>query len=268
MDKASSLLPGGRFSRFEDFPTRNYDVLINAISAGSSEGRALFETLERWDWKMIDFARWHTCRACVNISSGAAYGDIFSSPAEENAVFAVAPNHITPNLRYGLVKFMCEQRHRVFEDLPLVDIRLFAFFTRYIDTDQPFFMSDVVKSIIGRTQLVTNASDFARDFAHPEDFLNLILLCAEKKLNGCFDLYSRAPIKKSEIIALFKERYGLRAEVGASWTSLSGDKANYFSRNRAAEAVGYEPLHDSKDVLLSEADSLISRERTKGDGHG
>jgi nucleoside-diphosphate-sugar epimerase len=259
VEKASRLLRDEEYSSFNDFPSRKYDILINAIAAGAASDGALFETLERWDWRMIDYARDNPTCACVSVSSGAVYGGGFSSPAVKETWFPLPPNKIEPGQRYGLVKLLCEQRHRAFSNLLLVDIRLFAFFTRYMDSNQPFFMSDVIKAICKRAPLLTQPSDFVRDFTHPEDFLNLILLCADKKLNGCFDLYSSAPIKKSEIIALFTERYGLKAEYGGSWISATGAKANYFSRNYAAAEIGYEPLHSSKDVLISEADSILAK---------
>jgi nucleoside-diphosphate-sugar epimerase len=259
MEKASRLLEDGEYSSFNDFPSRKYDILINAIAAGTTSDGALFETLERWDWRMIDYARDNPTCACVSVSSGAVYGGAFSSPAVKETCFSLSPNKIEPGQRYGLVKLLCEQRHRSFSYLPLVDIRLFAFFTRYMDLNQPFFMSDVIKAICNQAPLMTRPSDFVRDFAHPEDFLNLILLCADKRLNGCFDLYSRAPIKKSEIIALFTESYGLKTEYGGSWISVTGAKSNYFSRNYAAAEIGYEPRHSSKDVIISEAGLMIEK---------
>jgi nucleoside-diphosphate-sugar epimerase len=158
---------------------------------------------------------------------------------------------------YGLIKLLCEQRHRSFRDLPLVDLRLYAFFTRHMDFEQPFFMSDVMKAIRNSETLVTQTVDFYRDFAHPDDFADVIILCAEKKVNAAYDLYSRGPIKKSEILTAFAERYGLRHSCGETWQSLTGSKSHYFSRYEKAAELGYAPRFSSRDVLIGEADAIV-----------
>ena len=256
-EKAEKYLPYGGFSGFKQFPSRQYDILINAIAAGPGHGRQLFKTLEKWDWRMIEFAKEHPKCSCVSISSGAVYGNDFSRPADESSAFTLNPNQVEQSQLYGLIKFMCEQRHRAFYDLPLVDLRLFAFFTRHMDFEQPFFMSDVIKAVQNNEVLATQELDFHRDFSHPEDLADLIYLCAEKKVNAGYDLYSKSPIKKSEILNAFEERYGLRHSCGEVWQSLTGSKGYYFSNNRKAAEIGYEPKFTSLDVLLDEADFIF-----------
>jgi len=255
--KAEKYLPSGDFSGFGDFPSRKYDILINVISAGAVEERFLFEALETWDWRMIGYAKENPKCVCVSISSGSAYGNDFSSPAGENAAFTIYPNMVEKSQVYGLIKLLSERRHRAYYDLPLVDLRMFAFYTRYMDFDQPFFMSDVVKALKNNDVLVTQAVDFYRDFAHPDDLADLIILCAEKKMNTVYDLYSKAPVKKSEILSAFEERYGLRHTCGEAWQSLTGSKAMYFSKHKKAAETGYEPKFSSLDVLLNETDFIM-----------
>jgi hypothetical protein len=261
IEKAKSCLPSNGFSSFSQFPSRKYDILINGISAGAVHECFLFETLEKWDWRMIEFAKEHPKCCCVSISSGAAYGRDFYAPADEETSMTLYPNNVEKNQVYGLIKLMCEQRHRSFHDLPLVDLRLFSFFTRHMDLDQPFFLSDVIKAIRNGDVLVTQESDFYRDFTHPDDFADLICLCAEKKVNAGYDLYSKSPIKKSEILDAFAERYGLRYSNGEVWQSLTGNKSHYFSTSRKAAELGYAPKFSSLDVLIGEAGFLLKGNR-------
>jgi len=258
LKKAEQCLPSGSFSDFKEFPSGKYDILINGISASAANQRFLFETFEIFDWRMIEFAKDHPSCLCVSISSGSVYNNDFSTPADENTTLTLNPNRIDNNQIYGLIKLTCEQRHRSFYNLPIVDLRLFAFFTRYIDFEQPFFMSDVIKAVKNDNVLVTQADDLYRDYAHPDDFADLIYLCAVKKINDCFDLYSRAPIKKSEILDVFALNFGLRYSTGEGWTSPTGNKANYYSSNKKANVVGYEPKFSSIDVLLTEFDYIIN----------
>jgi nucleoside-diphosphate-sugar epimerase len=257
-EKADRYLPSNSFSGFSEFPSRKYDILINGIAAGAVQERFLFETLEKWDWRLIEFAKEHPKCCCVSISSGAAYGCNFSAPVDDKASMTLCPNHVEKSQIYGLIKLMCEQRHRSFQDLPLVDLRLFAFFTRHMDLEQPFFMSEVIKAVKNDDVLVTQSSDFYRDFTHPDDFAELISLCARKKINAEYDLYSKSPIKKSEILDIFVKRYGLRYSGGEVWQSLTGNKSHYFSNSRKAAELGYEPEFSSFDVLISESDYILS----------
>ncbi len=256
-EKAERCLPPGSFSGFDAFPSRKYDILINGIAAGAVPARGLFETLETWDWRMIGFAKDHPRCCCVSISSGAVYGADFSAPADAETAAVLRPNHVEDSQVYGLVKLTCEQRHRAFHDLPLVDLRVYAFFTRYMDFDQPFFMSDVIRAIRHDDVLVTQAADFYRDFAHPDDLADLICLCAENRVNAAYDVYSRSPIKKSAILAAFAERYGLRHSSGEAWQSLTGSKSHYFSACKKAAELGYAPRFSSLDVLIGEADLIL-----------
>jgi len=256
--KAEKCLPTGSFSDFKEFPSGKYDVLINGISAGVVSERFLFETLETWDWRMIEFAKEHPGCCCVSISSGTVYGDEFSAPADDNMTLSLNPNHVESKQIYGLIKLMCEQRHRAFYDLAIVDLRLFNFFTRYMEFEQPFFMSDVIKAVKNNDILITNTADFYRDFTHPDDFADLIYLCAGKKINACYDLYSSAPVKKSEILTAFARRYGLHYSCGEIWHSLTGNKSQYFSNNKKAGELGYEPKFSSLDVLINETDFIIN----------
>lgn len=244
-------------SNGKDLP--DFDLLVNAIAAEPVADSALFETLERWDWLLIDYAKAHPACCCASISSGAVYGEGFEEPATAGTAFTLQPNQVPPGRRYGLIKLLCEQRHRAFTELSLVDLRLFAFFTRYMDFSQPFFMSDVVRAVQAGHPLVTQPTDFARDFIHPADILQLLLLCVDNHRNACFDLYSTAPIKKSEILELFARRYGLQVQSGGAWTSLTGAKARYYSEDRAAAALGYAPRYSAWQVLEGEMDAILNK---------
>jgi nucleoside-diphosphate-sugar epimerase len=259
LDKARLLLPQGVYSHFEDFPSKQYDILINAVAAGFVTDALIFDILEHWSRKLLLFSRENPSCVCFNISSGAVYGDNFDTPADDNTSFLLTPNNIKSEQLYGIAKLFCEQRNRANPGLPIVDLRMFAFFTRYMDIRQPFFMSDIIKALLSDDVFETAPNDFERDFIHPSDLLNMILICSEKKNNGCFDLYSCGPIKKSEIIALFEKHYGLKVKYGQAWTSATGTKTKYFSQSRKAAELGYFPVYTSKDILLRETDAILQR---------
>lgn len=258
INKAARLLTGQPCFGFEEFESNSYDILINAVSASVAEPFSLFEIFDRFDYRLIDYARSHPECACVSISSGAAYGDVFTEPAKEMLSYELMPNRIEQHQWYGLVKLICEQRHRALAPLPIVDLRIFAFFTRYIDLAQPYFMTDVVNAILEQKPIVTPPTDFERDFIHPSDFLDLILLCAEKRVNACFDLYSLSPVKKSEILAYFQKKYGMSVENGAVWESKTGGKSRYYSEHHSASSLGYQPRFSSMDTISAEAEAILS----------
>jgi nucleoside-diphosphate-sugar epimerase len=75
--------------------------------------------------------------------------------------------------------------------------------------------------------------------------------------NSPLDVYTRAPARKSDILRLAQERYGIeidyRADVAHSGT---GEKPFYASLNRAAAALGYIPKRTALEVVTDYLDGI------------
>jgi nucleoside-diphosphate-sugar epimerase len=120
-------------------------------------------------------------------------------------------------------------------------------------------MTAIIRCLRNHTIFKTGADDIARDYVHPEDLMQLLYCCSGETRNYALDVYSKMPAKKSEIIAFFKETYGLNVEVRKTnvQESLTGIKPCYFSQNHAAEHIGYVPQFSSMDCIQKESAALL-----------
>ncbi|OGM93308.1 hypothetical protein A2333_01530 [Candidatus Wolfebacteria bacterium RIFOXYB2_FULL_49_7] len=252
----------------DDLLTASYDTVINCVGVGTAtklqgDYSKYFTVTEEYDNLVLDYLRnGHPDTLYVSFSSGAVYGGEFSSPAQEDTTNCVQVNHIEPKDYYGIVRLNAEAKHRSLKDLNIVDLRLFAYFSRFIDLSDGYFITDIVNSILHNTPLATNDSDFMRDFVHSADLFALVLKCiAIKKLNMAVDVLSAAPIKKSEILAYFSQAYGLQyaMEPQVGVVSATGSKYAYYSAYANAERVGFVPQFTSMDAIREEAARLLPK---------
>jgi len=106
----------------------------------------------------------------------------------------------------------------------------------------------------------TNSVDIIRDYVAPSDLFALVELCFEKApLNCALDVYSAKPVRKSELLKLFSEEFGLEIEIEEkAHSSPTGTKVAYFSDNFTAEfIIGYEPKVKSIDSIRAETRFLL-----------
>lgn len=258
---------GGRLKTrpFEEFGEGSYDTIINCVGFGdpgklSNAGSSIFSITDRFDTLALDYLKRSPRTLYINFSSGAVYGTDFSSPvdARSRAIFVV--NRMDPAAYYGIAKLHSEARHRAMKDFHIIDLRIFSYFSRFIDLDAKFMMSEVISCIKSKREFVTNPEDIVRDFIHPEDLVSLVKLCiARRDLNDAFDVCSLQPVGKFGILEKFSSLYGLRhtIEEGHGSVSVTGRKANYYSTNGRIQAIGFSPRFTSMDCLIRESAEIL-----------
>ncbi|OIQ72044.1 NAD dependent epimerase/dehydratase family protein [mine drainage metagenome] len=189
------------------------------------------------------------------MSSGAAYGASFDAPVDGNTKATVPINNLQPQDWYGVAKLHAECRHRALAPLPIVDIRVFNYFSHTQDIEARFLITDILRAIRDKTILKTSADYIVRDFIHPSDFCNLVnAILAAPAANAVVDAYSKAPIDKPTLLAAMQEKFGLQYEIvqtGAG-VNATGGKPHYFSVNKQAANFGYIPKSTSLEGLLAE----------------
>jgi hypothetical protein len=81
-------------------------------------------------------------------------------------------------------------------------------------------------------------------------------------MNTSFDLYSKAPIRKFELLELFKQEFGLRYSILDRQIEnyRTGVKLNYYSENRSAAGIGFSPNYTSLETVLSESKIILSQQ--------
>ena len=121
-------------------------------------------------------------------------------------------------------------------------------------------VSEVVSSIKENKTLFTDNTNFYRDYIHPKDLFSYVKKCIYgDSLNDVFDLCSKRPIGKFELLNFLKEKYGLQYEINSrvKFSNPTGFKRNYYSESRKAESLGYKSEYSSIDTISDELSFII-----------
>ena len=251
--------------RLDGFANEKYDAVINCIGVGDpgkvkTIGPEIFRLTEYYDNFILDYLKGNNSCIYINFSSGAAYGTNFSVPADQNMINELDVSSIGKKDNYGIVKLYFEAKHRSYEDYNIIDLRVFAFFSRYIDLNSKYFITELISCIKTGKEFITGNNNMVRDYVHPNDLFNLINICINiRKINDAFDVYSLKPVTKFEIIDYFATNYGLKYKTKSYilGENTTGIKDNYYSINKKAENIGYIPEFSSMDCVISEAKELL-----------
>ena len=258
---------------FSEFGKQEFDAVINFVGVGNPAqaaaiGHAILDITLRFDELVLNYLQKHpTCRYLF-LSSGAAYGSSFNEPVCQLTV-PVAPTHaLAPHEWYGAAKFQAECRHRARPELSIIDIRVFNYCSRTQDLDARFLISDILRAIRDKTVLETSAEYIVRDYVHPSDFFKLInLLLAASRFNKAIDCYSRLPIDKWTLLAAMEKQFGLRYEIIPTQLGSASSKPYYFSLNRFAADIGYEPGLSSLEGIMQESEAMLYDARDQESDH-
>jgi nucleoside-diphosphate-sugar epimerase len=253
---------------YNGFYRERYDVIINCIGIGAPNklsGRFSdwFTVTEEYDNLTLDYLRQKTDTLYINFSSGAVYGQNLQKPVDENSANSISVNRISIANYYAVAKLNAEAKHRSLEGLNIIDLRIFSYFSRFIDINSGYFITEILQCLLKKTPFITNDLNIIRDYIHPDDLYNLVSLCIRKPgLNTALDAYSAKPCEKREIIQYFTQRHGLRSIVNESFDKASPNGLNvvYCSRyNGARSLLNYNPAYSSLQTIDLECRPLLAR---------
>lgn len=254
---------------FDSFnAARQFDCIINFVGSGNpaqvmAMGASIFDVTLSYDEMVLDYLHHHPACRYLFLSSGAAYCSSFSEPVDETSKAEIPINNIKPSDWYAVAKLHAECRHRSLRHLSIVDIRIFNYFSHTQDISARFFITDILRAIRAGETLITSASNIVRDYIGPMDFSNLVSLILDApSINIVIDSYTRSPIDKLTLLSEMRRQFGLKYDVTEMPADISatGNKLNYFSRNRRAEIFGYAPSYTSLETVLNEARLYFSYE--------
>ena len=239
---------------------QHFDAILNFVGVGNpaqaaAMGASIFDVTLQYDELALGYVRQHpTCRY-IFLSSGAAYGASFDTPVDANTKATVPINNLQPQDWYGVAKLHAECRHRSLAPLPIVDIRVFNYFSHTQDMSARFLITDILRTLRDKTVLKTSADYIVRDFIHPSDFCNLVnVILAAPAANAVVDAYSKAPIDKPTLLAAMQEKFGLQYEIVQTGVGVNatGGKPHYYSLNTRAANFGYTPSMTSIEGIFHE----------------
>ena len=268
----SGRYPAGGFS---EFAKQEFDAVINFVGVGNpaqavAMGNSIFEVTLCFDEMVLEYLQTRPSCRYLFLSSGAAYGSVFNEPAKRDTPAVVAINDLAPHEWYGVAKLHAECRHRSHPELPIIDMRVFNYFSRTQDISARFLITDMLRAIRDKTVLKTSPDYIVRDFLHPSDFYRLTCaLLSAPATNTAVDCYTRAPIDKPQLLAAMQKQFGLRYEIADAAASINatGSKPHYYSLNTRAADFGYQPALTSLEGILKEAGAILQQQASLAGSH-
>lgn len=243
---------------------QDYEVMINFVGIGdpvkaANMGPSILGITHKYDELCLAYLQMNPACRYIFISSGAAYGSIFNEPATATSRSTFPINNISKQDWYGVAKMYAEACHRS-SNYPIVDIRIFNYFSSTQSIDAHFFISELIRAIKQKTIFLTSREDIIRDYVGSVDFFHLInAILTAPPTNTVVDCYSAKPINKYLILKSFKEEFGLKYEFMAEPVGINatGNKSCYYSTNYSAKDLGYIPSKNSLDLLISESRKVL-----------
>jgi len=256
---------------YDRFMAGEHDVVINCVGVGTArklkgDYSKYFLVTEKYDNLVIDYLLQHRQCLYLNLSSGMVYGRSLAAPAGENARISLSVNHLGREDYYSVVRINAEAKHRALSKLRIIDLRLFAYFSRYIDLQEGYFITELISCLKQKRVFLTDRMNIVRDYIHPDDFFALVQTCIKAgRVNAALDVNSAKPVSKQEILKYFSDEYGLRYKISGSIGHLSatGQKNIYCSKYDSAAKLGFRPRFSSLAAITQEAEYIISRKGTR-----
>ena len=252
------------FNSYEDFEKNEYNTIINCIGIGNpidftNIQSSILDITEFYDNKIINYVKKFPMTCYINLSSGAVFGQEFNTPVNDSSFSKLDINKSNQGYLYTVSKIYSEAKHRSLSDLNIMDLRIFGFFSRFIDLNGGFFMSELIKAIKNNSKFITDEIDMMRDYVSPSDFYALIKNCILNKNNDAYDVYSKEPISKFKILQEFSSKFDLRFTIKGKIDSISptGFKQKYYSLSRKAAKIDYFPKLSSLETILNESSFIL-----------
>lgn len=248
----------------DEFGARRHDVVINAVGDGERAkqialGAEIFHVTETMDARVMAYLRGQPEALYFFMSTGAVYGFDAEWPVRRDALFAWPVNAPDPVNFYPLAKLVAEAKHRTEPRLRIYDIRIFGYFSRFIPLTGSFFLSEVAAAVLEGKEFRTSPADMVRDYIDHEELAHLIeAFVASRPANGAYDIYSRAPVGKIELLDRLTREFGLQVRYAPSPAAPPPRLAKPEAPTdcRAALRAGHAAQRPSIDIVAEELRAL------------
>ena len=153
---------------------------------------------------------------------------------------------------YAVAKLASELKHRAHDNLPIVDLRLFSFFSAQVDVSESFFLlSQLVACVRSGEVFITSPDDIVRDYVTPEMVSHVLFFLLQRPPeNTAYDLQSAWPVTKFDLLTYFKETWGLRTAItDEEPQSPTGKKHAYYSCRTTLADMGCAPKYTSLEAI-------------------
>jgi nucleoside-diphosphate-sugar epimerase len=259
------------YEGYQNFPDYHYDVIINCVGLGTVSEEphiytSFFMVTEEFDNLIIAYLTKSPRTLYINFSSGAIYGNNYLQSVDKNSINKIRVNGISRNDYFMIVKLNSESKHRAFEKLNIIDIRVFSYFSRFVDITGKYFITELLNALIHNQVFHTKDVNIVRDYIHPNDLFALVNKCIDiRTINMSLDAYSLQPTSKMDILNFFTSEYKLKYQIEKSsiHRNVTGQKNIYYSIYRKASKIGYHPHFSSLDAIKQETAYILRKSKTK-----
>ncbi len=250
---------------YGDFLAGEYDVVINAAGPGDpakicESGLGIFEVTEHFDNLALQYLANHPTSSYINVSTGALYGDAYESTACEDSLFSASLNKSGDKYYgYRVAKLNAEAKHRFLPQRAIADVRVFGYFSRFIDPDGGFFLSQIVRCLRNNEVFETGEEDFVRDYVGMDeitDFVGKLIVAGTP--NNSYDIFSARPTTKWELIEVLQDRFGLLCRIPKGHRKVCPPRISRYDR---AIEIGYRSGRTSLDVIVSEVVEILRQSK-------
>ena len=250
------------YSNFNN--NQKYDLIINFVGIGDPAkvqemGNNIFKITEKYDEMVLKYLKCNKETRYIFLSSGAVYGGDYKDPVKKDTLATININNLATTDWYAIAKLYAEARHRSLPDLSIVDIRVFNYFSHTQNINARFLITDIVRALKNGEVFKTSPDNVIRDFITPPDFYNLIQAIIDyKPLNTALDCYTKSPVEKFNLLSEIESKFGLNYEVDENLNvvNATGAKFNYYSENKIAKDIGYNPGSTSLESIIREINFL------------
>ncbi|MBF05419.1 hypothetical protein CL644_01795 [bacterium] len=236
---------------YSDLNKEKYDVIINAAGIGSQaqlakKSQYISSVTESLDSMLLNYLEANPHTRVFTMSSGVVHSLDKQKESNDDA------SSIEDT--YALAKEASEARHRTYKEYTIVDLRIFTFFSRFVDVNDTFLLSQIVASLENNEEFLTNPKDIMRDIITTEDLLDTILfLINSAPANAAYDIVSKGAVKKFELLNYLKDTWNLSyAIAGDEQESPTGQKDSYCPSSNTLKEMGYNPKFTSLEGVHKE----------------
>jgi nucleoside-diphosphate-sugar epimerase len=244
---------------------KNYGFILNFIGLGCPQKilereSELIDIADYYDELIISHLKKYQPCGYIYLSSGAVYGTDFHQPVPKIGKQIADATNGHDLSSYTISKIRCELRHRALSNIPIIDLRIFSYFSARHSLNTKLFMAEICNSIKLGKLLHIEPEPMVRDYIHPGDFYKILeLIMVAPPRNGVIDCYSKAPIEKIKLLEIMASRFNLQYKTKAlgSKPEFYNRKEHYYSLVRTAEDLGYSPRYTSEEALINECQKLF-----------
>jgi nucleoside-diphosphate-sugar epimerase len=255
-----------RIRAYNEFFIEKYYAIINCVGVADplkqkQDPYGVFSATEEYDNMAMKYITMYPRTRYLNFSSGAVFSSAFPEPVTDGTVACFEPNSLTGSDWYRAAKLNSEAKHRCLSTMPIVDIRIFSFFSRFIDGNAGFMLCEIARRLRDKRPFRTNSTDIVRDYISPRDLFELVWKILQyDPINCVIDARSARPVRKSELLDSLSTVFGLKIElIDMDLSTVSGKKSLYYSISEKMTQFGVEPREGSLEFILAEMPALLDR---------